>query len=159
MTSVLHDTLASRERDPNVVLPRDVKATIKRGRAAYSNATRGKPSRSKKTEAPRAIISIIDPEDHRRREKLLKISKRRAKGRRGQPPMTDRLRVVAIYVDHLERQGVRFATARSSVMNREVRKFLNKRMSQTKDERKSRRGTTGDDAVSDLLKQVAELRK
>ena len=43
----------SRKRDPNVVLPRDVKATIKRGRAEYSNAKRGKPSRSKKTEAPR----------------------------------------------------------------------------------------------------------
>ena len=149
----------SRKRDPNVVLPRDVKVTIKRGRAVYSNATRGKPSRSKKTLAPRAIISIIDLVDDTRREKRLEAKAKAAKGHRGQPPMTDRLRAVSIVVDHLERQGVPFATARSSRMNKQVRKWLNDRMCRTKDERKSRRGTIGDDAVSDLLKQVQELRK
>jgi hypothetical protein len=149
----------SRKRDPNVVLPRDVKVTIKRGRAVYRNATRGKPSRSKKTLAPRAIISIIDLVDDTRREKRLEAKAKAAKGHRGQPPMTDRLRAVSIVVDHLERQGVPFATARSSRMNKQVRKWLNDRMCRTKDERKSRRGTIGDDAVSDLLKHVQELRK
>ena len=73
--------------------------------------------------------------------------------------MTDRLRTVAIYVDHLERQGVPFATARNSRMNKMVRKWLNERMANTQDERKSRRGTIGEDAVRDLLKQVSKLRK
>jgi hypothetical protein len=105
------------------------------------------------------VTSIIDPKEQGRREKRLKVKKQRAKGRRGQPPMTDRLRAVAICVDYLERQGVRFGTARNSRMNKEIRKWLNERMRDTDDDRKSRRGTISSDAVSDLLKQVAELRE
>jgi hypothetical protein len=151
--------IPSRRRDPSVVLPRDVKATIKRGRAEYGNATRGKPSPSKKTEAAPAIISIIDREEHEFRENYLEAKTTAAQGRRGQPPMTDRLRAVAIYVDHLVRNGVPFATARDSRMNKGVRELLNRQMSKTKDPRKSRRGTIGADAVTDLLKQVEKIRK
>jgi phage terminase Nu1 subunit (DNA packaging protein) len=73
--------------------------------------------------------------------------------------MTDRLRSVAILVDHWEHQGVPFGTARGSRMNKAVRKWLNERMAETKDGRKSRREIIGEDAVMVLLKQVAELRK
>ena len=149
----------SRKRDPSVVLPRDVKATIKRGRAEYSNATRGKPSSSKKTEAAPTIISIIDPEEQELRENHLEAKTKAAEGRRGQPPKADRLRAVAIHVDHLERNGVPFATARDSRMNKAVRERLNRQMGKTKDDRKSRRGTIGADAVRDLLKQVEKIRK
>ena len=149
----------SRKRDQNVVLPRDVKTTIKRGRAAYSNANRGKASRPKQSESPRFIISIIDMENHRRREKLRKISKRRAKGRRGQPPKADRLYAVAIYVDQLERQNVRFGTCRSSRMNKEVRKWLNGRMALAQGQRKRPNDRMTEDGVRALLKQVQELRE
>ena len=149
----------SRKRDPNVVLPRDVKNTIKLGRAEYSNATRGKPSSSRKTEAAPAIISITDREEHEFRENYLQAKTKAAQGRRGQPPMADRLRAVAIHIDHLVRNGVPFATARNSRMNKEVRERLNRQMSKTKDPRKSRRGTIGADAVTDLLKQVEKIRK
>jgi hypothetical protein len=73
--------------------------------------------------------------------------------------MVDRLRAVAIHVDHLERQGVRFATARRSQMNQKVREWLNERMANSEDGRKSRRKVITADAVKDLLKEVAELRK
>ena len=72
--------------------------------------------------------------------------------------MADRLRAVAIHIDHLVRNGVPFATARNSRMNKEVRERLNRQMSKTKDPRKSRRGI-GADAVTDLLKQVEKIRK
>ena len=73
--------------------------------------------------------------------------------------MTYRLRAVAIYVDDLERQGVRFATARRSRMNIEVRKWLHERTAKTNDARKSRRKMVTEDAVTVLLKEVAVFRK
>jgi hypothetical protein len=111
------------------------------------------------TQAPRVIISIIDPKDQLRREKRLEAKEQRAQGRRGQPPMTDRLRAVAIYVDHVEAGGVPFATARNSRMNKEVRSWLNGLMAKSKDKRKSRRKLITADTVTILLRQVAELRK
>ena len=72
--------------------------------------------------------------------------------------MTDRLRSVSVLVDRLEREGVRFATARHSKMNREVRTWLNERMATTQDGRKSRRKMLTEDAVTILLKRVAKLR-
>ena len=91
------------------------------------------------TNAPRVIVSIIDPKDQARREDRLEAIRQQAAGRRGQPPMTERLRITAYLVDHLERQGMQFATARNSRMNKEVRKWLNERMAKSKDGRKSRR--------------------
>ena len=43
-------------------------------------------------------------------------------------------------------------------MNRMVRTWMNARMQDTSDPRKSRRGTISEDAVEDLLKQVAAHR-
>ena len=153
--------IPSRKRDRNVVLPDAAKAAIKRGRSAYNKAKRKsrKTCRYKKSKLSPAIVSVIDPKDQKRRESRLEAKIQAAGGRRGQPPMTDRLRVVAIHVDHLERNGVRFATARDSRMNKAVRERLNSQMAMTNDDRKSRRGTIGPDAVTDLLKQVQELRR
>ena len=137
----------------------DPSVTAGQEQATFNGTTGEATSASLMAKTPRFVTSIIDPKEQGRREKRLKIKKQRAKGRRGQPPMTDRLRAVAICVDYLERQGVRFGTARNSRMNKEIRKWLNERMRDTDDDRKSRRGTISSDAVSDLLKQVAELRK
>jgi hypothetical protein len=105
------------------------------------------------------IISVVDAREEERRDRLLDQREKAALGRRGQPPMTERLRVVVIVVENLERQGIAFATARKSKMNREVRAWLNDRMQRTQDPRKSRRGSVSEDAVEDLLKQVAAHRK
>ena len=144
--------------DPNVTLPADVQRTIARGHVAFANSG-GSTAFASKAFAPPTIISIIEPTEHRRRERRLKAKKQRASGRRGQPPMTYRLRAVAIYVDDLERQGVRFATARRSRMNIEVRKWLHERTAKTNDARKSRRKMVTEDAVTVLLKEVAVFRK
>jgi hypothetical protein len=143
--------------DSDVVLPADVKATIARADAALKSQ-RGNASTGLKAKGLRVIISIINPDDQVRREKRLKAKKQKAAGRRGQPPMTDRLRNVSIYVDHLERHGEKFATARKSRMNRKVREWLNERMANSEDARKSRRKLITEDAVTALLKQVAKLR-
>ena len=107
--------VAEVKADPNVILSDDVRATIARGETAFKKSMVALPM----TNAPRVIVSIIDPKDQARREDRLEAIRQQAAGRRGQPPMADRLSVVAIFVDHLERQGVRFATARDSQMNKE----------------------------------------
>jgi integrase len=139
-------------------LPADIQATIARGNAAFNKNMIGPACPSIKVKAP-AITTIIDPDDQVRRESRLKTKTQRATGRRGQPPMVDRLRVVTIYVDHLEARGVPFATARNSRMNIEVRRRLNGLMANSKDKRKSRRKLITADTVTILLRQVAELRK
>jgi hypothetical protein len=144
--------------DSNVTLPADIQTTIARGNAAFNKNMSSPACPSTKVKAP-AITSIIDLDDQVRRESRLKAKTQRATGRRGQPPMTDRLRAVAFCVDHLEAGGVPFATARNSRMNKEVRRWLNGRMANSKDKRKSRRKVITADTVTVLLRQVAELRK
>jgi len=106
----------------------------------------------------RFITSIVDDREEERRDRSLVQQAQAARGKRGQPPMTDRLRAVTIVVEDLEARGVPFATARNSKMNKQVRAWLNERMQWTIDPRKSRRGSIGADAVEDLLKQVAAHR-
>jgi hypothetical protein len=151
-------TAAVEQPDQNVTLSADVQAAIARGDAAFYKNISVSACPSKKIKAP-PITSVIDPDDQARRENRLRTKTHKATGRRGQPPMTERLRVVAIYVDHLEGQGVRFGTARNSRMNKELRKWLNERMANTNDERKSRRKLITADTVTVILRQVAELRK
>lgn len=105
------------------------------------------------------MVSVVPAEEERRREDSLAQRQRAAQGNRGQPPMTDRLRAVTIAVEDLEARHVPFATARNSKMNKRLRAWLNERMRRTQDERKSRQGTIGADAVEDLLKQVAAHRR
>jgi hypothetical protein len=104
------------------------------------------------------IISVVDAEEEERRDRSLTQREQAARGKRGQPPMTHRLRAVTVLVENLEAQGVPFATARNSRMNKAVSAWLNERMQRSQDPRKSRRGTLGPDAVEDLLKQVATHR-
>jgi hypothetical protein len=104
------------------------------------------------------ITSVVDAEEEERRDHSLAKREEAARGRRGQPPMTDRLRAVTVLVESLEARGVPFATARNSRMNKQVGTWLNERLQRTQDPRKSRRGTIGPDAVEDLLKQVAAHR-
>lgn len=106
------------------------------------------------------ITSIVNVDMEERRDRLLEELERTARGSRGQPPMVLRLRNIINYVEYLEqREGIPFATARNSKMNKRVRAWMNERMLTTRDPRKSRRGTIGEDAVEDVLKQVAALRK
>jgi hypothetical protein len=105
------------------------------------------------------IISVVDAEEEERRDRSLTQREQAASGKRGQPPMTHRLRAVTVLVENLEARGVRFATARNSKMNKLVGAWLNERMQRSQDTRKSRRGTLGPDAIEDLLKQVAAHRK
>jgi hypothetical protein len=104
------------------------------------------------------ITSVVDSADQVRRDRRLTSREQAAKGKRGQPPQTERIRRVIIYVEHLENEGVPFATARNSIMNKRVREWINGRMKESNDPRKSRRGTISADAVTDLLKQMAALR-
>jgi hypothetical protein len=110
------------------------------------------------TDKPKVSISILDPDEYWGREEAIIKLEELANGQPGQPPMTDRLRAVTIVVDQLERDGIRFATARDSKMNKALREWLNERMSASTDGRKSRRKKIGADAVRSILKQVSELR-
>ena len=102
------------------------------------------------------ITSIVDLEEIEKREHRLANRKQAAQGKRGKPPMTDRLREVASYVEYLEqREGVRFATARNSVMNKLVQAWMNERIGRTS---KLPRKSLGADAVKNLLKDIAKLR-
>jgi hypothetical protein len=139
-------------RDPDVVLPADVQVSVDRAASKLPSACALSGS------APQMVTSVLGREQHLRREAYLDSLKSRTTGGRGQPPMIDRLRAAAIYTDHLEQQGVRFATARTSIMNREVRDWLNTRMGRSADPRKSRRKIIGEDAIRALLRQLFALR-
>jgi hypothetical protein len=108
----------------------------------------------------RFITTIVDPAVEARRERLLDQIAQAAKGKRGQPPMVDRLRVLLVYVDYLlQRNECRFGTCRTSIMNRMVRDFQNKKIKRSQSTQKSRspRKQVGPDAVSKQLKQVRRL--
>src|SRR5262249_10295513 len=64
-----------------------------------------------------------------------------------------------IYVERLIAEGVPFATARGSRMNKLVWAWLNERAKKTQDARKSRRKQVTSDAVRELLKQVEKHRQ
>jgi hypothetical protein len=71
--------------------------------------------------------------------------------------MVVRLRVVCIFVDRLLTEGVRFATARDSQMNKLVRERLNAWAARSRDRAKSRLKQVSPDAVRRLLRQIKGL--
>ena len=71
--------------------------------------------------------------------------------------MVVRLRVVCILVDRHLPDGVRFATARASQMNKLVREWLNGRAARSRDRSKSRSKQVSPDAVEYVLKQIKGL--
>ena len=99
------------------------------------------------------VASVVEKGQQDERERLPARREQDTRGKRGQPPMTDQLRITTVYVEHLETKGVPFATARNSRMNKHVREWLNTRAARTLDTRKSRRRTISADAVEDLLKK------
>ena len=113
--------LAELPIDPDVKLPADVQATIARGETEFQRYKR-KFYRHKKQQRinntapkdraspPVFITSVVDKEVQDHRDAALSALERQSEGKRGQPPMLVRLRVVRIIVDRLQAEGVHFAT-------------------------------------------------
>ena len=100
---------------------------------------------------------MVDKEVQDRRDAALDTLAQQSKGRRGQPPMLERLRVMQIIVDRLVADGVPFATSRNSRMNKLVREYLNEMPERSRDKSESRCKKIGADAVQRPLKQIKGL--
>jgi hypothetical protein len=150
--------------DPDVKLPADVRASIARGEAKFQEFQRQykKQQRTTHTDpkvtAPSSIItSVVDQKIQDRRDAAISALEKRSAEKGGQPPMLVRLRVVCILVDRLIAEGVGFATARDSQMNKLVREWLNGRAARSRDRSKSRSKQVSPDAVEYVLKQIKGL--
>jgi hypothetical protein len=155
---------AEAQTDPDVKLPADVRDTVTRGEAAFRRSKRklkrrkiNKNSPRDSAAVPNFVISVVGKAAQDSRDAALEALTQQSRGKRGQPPMLDRLPVVRTIVDRLLSEGVRFATGRNSQMNRLVRDWLNDRAVSSVDPRKSRRKQLTADAVQQLLKQIKEL--
>lgn len=104
------------------------------------------------------ITVITETEVEDRRQRRLDNYEHFRSGKRGQPPMVNRLAFVTVYVDHLVREGVPLETTHNSEMNKRVLAWLNGKAVVSKDHRKSRRKPITPDAVQSLLKQVQSQR-
>jgi hypothetical protein len=160
--------LARLRVDPDVKLPADVQAAVARGEAEFQRFKRrfkrlkkrqwiGNAGPKGNAPAPSFITSVVDQEGQNRRDVALDARAQQSQGKRRQPPMLERLRVVQIIVDRLRAEGVRFATGRNSQMNKLVREWLNGRAARTPDGRKSRRKRVTADTVRRLLRQIKAL--
>lgn len=150
--------------DPDVKLPADVRASIARGEAKFQEFQRQykKQQRTTHTDpkaaAPSSIISsVVDQKIQDRRDAAISALEKQSAEKGGQPPMVVRLRVVCILVDRLVAEGVRFATARDSQMNKLVRERLNVWAATSRDRSKSRSKQVSPDAVRRLLRQIKGL--
>jgi hypothetical protein len=163
------EELAHLRIDPDVKLPADLQARIARGEAERQKFKR-KFYRHKKQQqrisntSPKAsspspifITSVVDKEVQDRRDAALDALAQQSKGKRGQPPMLVRLRVVQIIVDRLVAEGVPFATCRNSRMNKLVLECLNEMAARSRDKSESRCKKIGADAVQRPLKQIKGL--
>ena len=151
--------------DPEVKLPADVRASIARGEAKFQEFQRGYKKRRrqrithinrKATTRSIFIMSVVDQEVQDRRDAAISALEKQSEGKSGQPPMLVRLRVGCIIVDRLVAEGVRFATARESRMNKRVRECLNE-LVRSRNRSKSRPKQISPDAVEYLLKQIKGL--
>ena len=157
--------LAQLPIDPEVKLPADVQTRIARGEAEfkkfkrkfyrYKKQQQRISDTSPKASSPSNRIFITSVED--RRDAALDALAQQSKGRRGQPPMLERLRVMQIIVDRLVADGVPFATSRNSRMNKLVREYLNEMAARSRDKSESRCKKIGEDAVRRPLKQIKGL--
>ncbi len=154
--------------DPDVKLPAEIQATIRRGEQAFKRESKRRkqgraqtcnPAPEGSTAVPSFITSVGDEEVQNHRESMLEAKAQQSRGKRGQPPRLDRLRVVWTIVDRLQAEGVRFATGRNSKMNKLVREWLNVRAARSPHDSKSRRKQLTPDAVQELLKQVERHRQ
>jgi hypothetical protein len=151
--------LAHRPIDPDVQLPADIQATIARGEAKFREryGHNSQPRQKINAPSPSFIASAVRPEVQDRRDAALRFEEERSAEEGGQPPMLGRQRVVCIIVDRLIAEGVGFATARDSQMNKLVREWLNGRAARSCDRSKSRSKQVGPDAVKYVLKQIKGL--
>lgn len=150
--------------DPEVKLPADVRASIARGEAKFQEFQRQYKKQQRtihtdpKATAPSSIISsVVDQKTQDRRDAAISALETQSEGKRGQPPMVARLRVVCIVVDRHRADGVPFATARDSQMNKLVRERLNAWAARSRDRSKSRSKQVSPDAVRRLLRQIKGL--
>jgi hypothetical protein len=150
--------------DPNVKLPVDIRASIARGKAKFQEFQRQYKKQQQTTHtdpkatAPSSIISsVVDQKIQHRRDAAISALERQSAEKGGQPPMVVRLRVACIFVDRLLTEGVRFATARDSQMNKLVRERLNAWAARSRDRSKSRFKQVSPDAVRRLLRQINGL--
>jgi hypothetical protein len=146
--------------DPEVKLPADVQASIARGKAAYRKFKKSWRKRMRPKgpgDGPFFITSVVNKEVQDRRDAAISALEKQSAEKGGQPPMVVRLRVVCILVDRHLADGVRFATARASQMNKLVREWLNRRAARSRDRSKSRSKQVSPDAVEYVLKQIKGL--
>ncbi len=52
------------------------------------------------------VASVVEKGQQDERERLIARREQDTRGKRGQPPMTDGLRITTVYVEHLETKGV-----------------------------------------------------
>ena len=104
------------------------------------------------------ITTIVDDAVEARRDQQLDEIEKAARGKRGQPPMIERLRTIIILRDLLAASGVPDGTVPASKMNKKVRAWINERTGKSSDVRKSRQKKLGSEAIRSLLKQVYKLR-
>jgi hypothetical protein len=150
--------------DRDVKLPADVRASIARGKAKFQEFQRQYKKQQQTTHsnpkatAPSSIISsAVDQKIQDRRDAAISALEKQSAEKGGQPVMVVRLQVVRILVDRLLAEGVRFATARGSQMNKHVRERLNAWAARSRDRSKSRSKQVSPDAVRRLLRQIKGL--
>jgi hypothetical protein len=150
--------------DPEVELPTDITGTIARGEAKFQEFQRHYKKQQRTTHtnpkatAPSPIISsVVDQKTQDRRDAAISALEKQSAEKGGQPPMAVRQRVACILLDRLLAEGVRFATARDSQMNKLVREQLNAWAARSRDRSKSRSKPISPDAVRRLLRQIKGL--
>jgi hypothetical protein len=93
------ETGTPKEQLPETKLPDDVRETIARGESAFAaQRKRRRGERRAGGAEVKFLTSVVDAEVQHRRDARLKQMEVKSKGKRGQPPMVDRLRAVAIAV-------------------------------------------------------------
>jgi hypothetical protein len=149
--------------DPDVKLPADIQGTIARGEAAYRKFK--KSWRKQELVRPKGpaggpffITSVVKNEEiQERRDAALSALEKQSEGKRGQPRMLFRLRVVLALVDRRRAEGVPFGTGPNSQMNKLVLEDLNKMAARSRDARKSRSTSATAGALRSVLRQIKGL--
>jgi hypothetical protein len=149
--------------DPDVKFPADVQASITRGNAAYRKFKQS--WRKQELVRPKGpaggpffITSVVKNEEvQKRRVTALSDLEKQSDGKRGQPRMLFRLRVVLALVDRHRAEGVPFGTGPNSRMNKLVLEDLNKMAARSRDSRKSRSTPVTAGALRSVLRQIKGL--
>ena len=134
-----------------LILPPAVRTAIAEGEAEFKAHGRFKVDYDRRRDMTK------DQKLQNECDSILNAISQAAKGNRGQPPMVEKFRAAKLIADCLERQGVPFAVAPNSRMNKAVCELLNAMVKET-DTRKCRRKKIKPTAVRALLRKVKDLR-